>query len=215
MTTILPCETTVVPVDLVCPGTPLPDLLATGLSNRPELAESQQLVCEALHRYQRDKFAPLLPNAFLGLSYSGFGGGAGSRIGDTDDRFDLDAAAYWKIRNFGFGERAAREEMESRYEQARLREIEVMDRVAREIIEAHAQVQVRQTQIAVAELAIQVATGSYERNLARIRANVGLPIEVLQSIQALDRARREYLRTLVDHNEAQFRLHRALGWPIQ
>ena len=42
----------------------------------------------------------------------------------------------------------------------------------------------------------------------------GLPIETLQSIQALDQARREYLRALVDYNAAQFRLQRALGWPI-
>jgi hypothetical protein len=51
--------------------------------------------------------------------------------------------------------------------------------------------------------------------MMRIRAGEGLPIEVLQSIHALDQARREYLRAVVDHNEAQFRLHRALGWPVQ
>jgi hypothetical protein len=63
--------------------------------------------------------------------------------------------------------------------------------------------------------AVQAATDSYERNMARLRANEGLPIEVLQSVRALDQAHREYLRVLVEHNEFQFRLHRALGWPIQ
>ena len=58
------------------------------------------------------------------------------------------------------------------------------------------------------------AQQSYDRNLERIRNVQGLPIEVLQSIQALDTARREYLRAVVDYNTAQFRLHRALGWPI-
>jgi hypothetical protein len=48
-----------------------------------------------------------------------------------------------------------------------------------------------------------------------VRNLKGLPIETLQSIQALDQARREYLRALVDYNTAQFRLHRALGWPIR
>jgi outer membrane protein TolC len=47
-----------------------------------------------------------------------------------------------------------------------------------------------------------------------VRDLEGLPIETLQSIQALDQARREYLRALVDYNAAQFRLQRALGWPI-
>jgi outer membrane protein TolC len=66
----------------------------------------------------------------------------------------------------------------------------------------------------VAELGITAAQQSYERNLARIRNVQGLPIEVLQSIQALDAARREYLRSVTDYNTAQFRLQRALGWPV-
>lgn len=40
-------------------------------------------------------------------------------------------------------------------------------------------------------------------------------IEALQAIQALDPARREYVRSVVDYNVPQFRLHRALGWAIQ
>ncbi|HWA97957.1 MAG TPA: hypothetical protein VG713_05670, partial [Pirellulales bacterium] len=63
--------------------------------------------------------------------------------------------------------------------------------------------------------AVERATSSFDRNLQRVRQLKGLPIETLQSIQALDQARREYLRSLVDYNTAQFRLQRALGWPIQ
>jgi outer membrane protein TolC len=62
--------------------------------------------------------------------------------------------------------------------------------------------------------AVQRATNSFKRNWLRVRDLEGLPIETLQSIQALDQARREYLRALVDYNTAQFRLQRALGWPI-
>lgn len=214
-TILLLREPTVVPVELVGREEPLTELLATGLSNRPELAESRHLVGEAVHRYRREEFAPLLPSAFLAVSYSGFGGGPGSAVENLRDRFDFDVAAYWEIRNLGFGESAARVEARARYQQARLHNIQIMDRVAREVIEAHAQVQARHKQIAVAESGIQAATDSYQRNMERIRAGEGLPIEVLQSIQALDQARREYLRAVVDYNDAQFRLHRALGWPIQ
>jgi hypothetical protein len=66
----------------------------------------------------------------------------------------------------------------------------------------------------IAEQAVQRATNSFKRNWLRVRDLEGLPIETLQSIQALDQARREYLRALVDYNTAQFRLQRALGWPI-
>jgi outer membrane protein TolC len=88
-----------------------------------------------------------------------------------------------------------------------------LDRIAREVVEAHAQVQSRQRQLQIAEEGVQVALESYQHNRERIQDARGLPIEVLQSIQALTQARREYLRVVTDYNLAQFSLHRALGWP--
>ena len=69
-------------------------------------------------------------------------------------------------------------------------------------------------QIAVAQSGIRVASESYRRNLERIRGGQGLPLEVLQSLQALDQSCREYLRAVGDYDEWQFRLYRALGCPI-
>ena len=89
-----------------------------------------------------------------------------------------------------------------------------MDRVAREIVEAHAQSESLRGQIAVAESGIRVASESYRRNLERIRGGQGLPLEVLQSLQALDQSCREYLRAVGDYDEWQFRLYRAMGCPI-
>jgi outer membrane protein TolC len=42
-----------------------------------------------------------------------------------------------------------------------------------------------------------------------------LPIEALQSAQALDTARQTYLAAVLEYNEAQLRLYRGLGWPLQ
>jgi outer membrane protein TolC len=150
----------------------------------------------------------------MGTSYAAFGGGPGSQIDNTDGRFDLDAIAYWQVRGLGIGEYAARREARARYDQTRFEQIRVMNEVAREIVQGHAQILARHRQIAIAEQAVERATNSFERNLRRVRDLQGLPIETLQSIQALDQARREYLRVLVDYNAAQFRLQRALGWPI-
>ena len=84
--------------------------------------------------------------------------------------------------------------------------------IAREVVEAHTQVAARQRQLAVAEEGVQAANSSFERNSERIRNAQGLPLETLQSLQALAQARREYLRTVNDFNVAQFQLQRALGW---
>ena len=159
------------------------------------------------------KYAPLVPSVLLGVSYGGFGGGTGSDIDNFGDRLDVDAVAFSEIRNLGLGERAVRSEARALLDQAELREVALMDQIAREIAEAHVQVVVRQRQIASAESGVDAALSSYQRNVERIRAGQGLPIEVLQSIQALDQARRECLRSVAEYDQAHFRLYRALGWP--
>jgi outer membrane protein TolC len=85
--------------------------------------------------------------------------------------------------------------------------------VAREVVEAHVPVTARQAQIAIAKDAVAGASASRALNVERIRHAQGLPLEVLQSNQALAQAQREYLRTIVDYTVAQFSLYRALGWP--
>jgi len=141
-----------------------------------------------------------------------WGGGFGSAIVNTGDRWDADAVAYWEIRNLGIGERAARGETASAARQAQLREVAMLDRVAREVAEAYAQVVQRQQRIELAKKGIVAAEKSYSLNLQRIENVQGLPIEVLQAIQALALARSSYLDAVVDYNIAQFELCRATGW---
>jgi outer membrane protein TolC len=211
---LAPLEPAIAPVELVPLDAPIQTLLPAGLERRPELAEARHLVGEAVQRIRMERLSPWLPNVLMGTSYAAFGGGEGSQIGNTAGRFDLDAITYWQVRGLGVGEYAARREAQAQHDQTRMQQIRVMNRVSREIVEAHAQVLARHRQIGIAEQAVRRATDSFERNWLRVRDLEGLPIETLQSIQALDQARREYLRALVDYNAAQFSLQRALGWPI-
>ena len=210
---LLPTETTVVSLSLSDASGSMQELVAAGLSHRAEICEQRQLVAEACERLKREKHAPLLPSVLLGVSYGGFGGGLGNNFRQIGDRLDADAIAYWEVRNLGLGEKAARDEANSRVNQARWREIATLDRIAREVVESHAQVTARKRQLTVAEEGIQAATSSFERNSERIRNAQGLPLEALQSLQALAQARRDYLRVITDFNAAQFTLQRALGWP--
>jgi outer membrane protein TolC len=122
--------------------------------------------------------------------------------------------AYWELRQLGFGEKAARREASSRITQTRMKQVALMDQVAREIVEAHAQGQSRAQQIETSREAVSAAQDSFRRNWERIENGQGLPIEVLQSIQALTSAQKEYVRSIADYNVAQFTLHRSLGWPV-
>jgi len=212
---LVPVEAVPLPIDLVDAACGPRDLVAQALGTRPELRQQRALVEEAVQRLKREKYAPLVPSVLVGASYSGFGGGMGDHVGSFHDRADFDALAVWEVRNLGFGERAARDEAAARIDGARFRQLRQMDEVAREVVEAHAQVTARGPQIVEAEAAVASALRSYELSEQRIRDGQGLPIEAVQSVQALDAARREHLRAVTAYNEAQFRLHRALGWPVR
>lgn len=213
-TLLMPEESTVVPLELALPSESPAELVALGLSQRPELAASRALVCQAVYRLKRERHAVWLPSLLLGASYGAFAAGTGGQITGGDARFDFDGAAWWELRQLGFGERAAREGAQAQIEQARWREVVTLDRVARQIVEAHRQVAARQRQIAIAEEGIAAAQRAYQHSLERIRHGQGLPLEALQAIQALDAAQRDYLRAVIDYNAAQFRLQWALGWPV-
>jgi outer membrane protein TolC len=210
-----PQEPIIVPIEFVATDTPPAELVARGLRSRPEIAESRHLVAEAVERLEREKHAPLIPSVLLGIGYGGFGGGTGGNITHFNNSFDSVVGAFWEVRNLGFGERAARCEAQSRIQQAEFKQVAALDQVAREVVEAHVQARTRKEQIATAEQAVGAALSSYERNLERIKNVQGLPLEALQSIQALTQARREYLRAVASYNEAQLRLQRALGWPAE
>ncbi len=134
-----------------------------------------------------------------GNELRGLGGGLGSAIVNTNDRWDADAVAYWEIRNLGFGERAARREARSQQRQAQMREVALLDGVAREVVESHAQVVKRRQRIELAP-GVEAAHKSYTLNVQRIENAQGLPIETLQAIQALANAQRAYLNAVVDYN---------------
>ncbi len=209
-----PVEPVVAPIDMVDDKAELAEMVARGLIARPELSESRSLVSEAVSRLRRERFAPLVPSVLLGTSYGAMGAGISPSMAPAVGRLDLDAVAYWELRGLGLGDRAAQQNAGSVVRQTQLRQIATMDLVAREITEAYAQSRARRKQIDIAREGVQAALESHARNVARIEHGKGLPIEVLQSVQALAVARREYLRTVIDYNLAQFALYRAVGWPV-
>jgi outer membrane protein TolC len=211
---ILPQDTVAVPLEMMTQATDEPSLISTGLTTRPELKESQALVAAACEAYKREKFAPFVPSVLLGFSSTSFGGGLGSNADNFGGRYDVDAMMVWEMRNLGFGEGAARRERSAQVQQATFTKLRIMDQVAQEVAEANIQVSIRKQQVDMAQTAIARARNSYQHNIDRIRDGQGLPIEVLQAIQALEASERAYLRAVADHNRSQLTLQWALGWPV-
>jgi outer membrane protein TolC len=197
----------------------LDDLVATGLRNRPELAEARALVEETLIRLRQARLRPFVPSVAFRYSGGGFGGGRDEFFGDFASRSDADVNLYWETANLGFTDRAIRERRGAERRVADLGFLKVQDRVAAEVVQAEKARIAARRQLERMKETTAAAVRSVNLNLATIRRAAGLPvaatrpIEVLQPIQALAQARTEYLDAVIDYNVAQFRLEHALGRP--
>ena len=230
-TRLKPVDGWVVPAPLVPDPTPLADLLAVALMQRPELAARRSEVREMLYELSLAKVLPFSPNVILGFSAGGFGGGsdlvstppgvAGSngqptlapRFSNLDGRADFDVVVFWTFRNLGVGNVALVRAADSRVKQMRLRELETVNLVRAQVAESHARVAARFLQIDATEKAVRASTEAYSEDFTRIKAGAGLPLEVIDSLRLLGRSRYEYLDTIVDYNRAQIQLWVSLGQP--
>lgn len=219
-TRLKPIDGWVVPAPIVPDATPLPDLIALALMQRPELAERRSEIQMALYALSSAKLLPFSPNVIVGFSSGGFGGGSniatdlGSpRFGDFGSRTDLDTMMFWTAQNLGVGNLAQIRGSQSRLRQANLRELDTLNRVRAEVAENQARAAARFLQIDSTSKATQSATEAFSEDLARIRGRQGLPIEAVDSMRLLGRSRYEYLDSIIDYNRSQFQLFVSLGQP--
>jgi len=223
-----PVDDQVLPKSIVPDPIPLPELLAVALLNRPELKERRTAVVQALLALDQAHWLPFSPTVYVGYSAGDFGGGSnlvaqpvGSgtdalgdpRFGLFSPRQDLDVMAYWTLLNLGVGNRALIDAARSRLRSADLQEVAVLDQIRSEVAAAYAKTHARFTQIRTCELAIQSSTEAFHEDMNRILGQIGLPLEVLDSLRLLSRSRGAYLDAILDYNRAQFELYVALGKP--
>lgn len=230
-TRLKPIEGWAVPAPLVPDPISLPELIAIAALQRPELAARRSEVRQTLYELSLARVLPFSPNVILGFSGGAFGGGSdlvstppgfvggdgrrvlAPRFGDLRGRTDFDLAVFWTVRNLGAGNLALVRAADSRVRQSRLREQETLNTVRSEVAEAHARATARPPQIDATEQALRAAADAYREDLTRIRGGQGLPLEVVDSLRLLGRARYEYLDAIIDYNRAQFQLWVALGRP--
>lgn len=236
-----PVEASVVPTPIVPEPIPLEQLIAIALVNRPELAAQQAAIQQAMLQLRKERVLPFSPNVILMFSAGTFGGGSDIMSGDrippsaADDilnkglafgapvnqprfgefatRVDFDAISYWELKNLGVGNIARIRSAGSRLQQADLERLEVLNRVRREVASAFVRTHARFAQIAANEQSVRSALLAFQEDQARIRGNVGYPIELVTSLRLLAEARGEYVNAIADYNQAHIDLYTALGQP--
>lgn len=208
-----PNDTAVASINIVSTDTPLTELISTAQTRRPEVEQNNALVEGGLQRYKQAKKGPWIPNLTAGVGGGLFGGGTGSSLGNSDDRSDYGVGIYWQLDNLGLGDKARQRQQRSRLQQLRLSKSATLDQISSEVAQAYAQVQAAPHQIELGTAAVKRAVTSYELNRSRIYQKQGLPIETLQAIQSLTLTRQIYLNSVINNNQAQFRLYTAIGHP--
>src|SRR5262249_8702187 len=121
-----PTDPAIVPITLLPVETPLDDIVAVGLMNRPELAESRGLVEAALTRWRQARIGPLFPRLEVDYLAGLFGGGMEDNTQRFGGRGDGQAQAVWTLHNLGAGDIALSRVRRSQYNQSNLhvREVE-------------------------------------------------------------------------------------------
>ena len=212
-----PVDVSIVPITLVPLTAPFDDLVATGLMNRPELAESRALVAASLERWRQSRLGPLFPKLEVGYDSGIFGGGTNSTLHNFNGRGDGVAGAFWQLDNLGFGDVYRARERRAQYNQASFHVVEVQAQVAAEVVTAAKQARARLRSLNDAQNAVLQAREAYRRlwGAARLQTEKRQfdTLESLIAEQTLAQARALYLTAVIDYNKAQFRLYWAMGQP--
>lgn len=210
-TTLFAIEERLMPFEFVDRTVSLADHVQMGLGRRPEISAAQFGLDASSQRVRAEQFRPFLPHLTLGASAGGFGGGRDNRLQELNGRSDFDVLAIWRLKNLGFGTQADVEQSESQYWVAHHSLQKLRDTVTAEVTQAFYAVEAKREQIELAETNVKEAAESLKQNKARIRGLQGLPLETLQSVQAVALANANLVDAIVDFNQAQARMLRATG----
>ena len=211
-----------VPLDLVALDTPPEDLIQVAIQNRPDLAARTAEIGESDYHKSQEIARPFLPTVWLGFSGGVIGGGsnlAPPLLAHFGGRTDFDVRVWWTLLNMGAGNLALIRQRDAQLGQAVATRARTLNRARAEVIAARADAQAARNQIELARRELTSARNGFDQDLDRMRFMGELelgevrPIEVINSLNLVARARANLIRALVRYDQAQFRLWVALGSP--
>lgn len=214
-------ETPAAPLELVVLtplDTDLGYLVDVAQARRPEVRARGAAIGAAEARVKQEIMRPWLPTLSVGFSGGGFGGGSNrqdlgvpSFYQTTGARTDFDVFAFWQLQNMGAGNRSLQQERAAERDEAIQHRALTLNVIRREVSEAHAEMQSARQRLHVTQVQLKAAERAAEHDLQRTRAGAGLPIEVLNSLDLLVRARLDLIDAAITFNIAQFQLFVVMG----
>lgn len=167
-------------------------------------------------RYREERVRPFLPLFWMGVSGGGFGGGSNlvqPLLGNFGGRTDFDVRAIWTLQNLGLGNLSQQKRRRAMVGQAQAEQSRTVNTIRREVAQAQA-VAIAQVQpIEQARRGLRLAEEGFRDDLTRTRNAQGRPLEVLNSLSLVTRARLDLVRAVTALNQAQLALFVSLGSP--
>lgn len=210
---LVPADSDLVPLEVAKSGDDLAALISRALARRPELDEAAARLEVARTQRRAATKGPLIPTLGAQASLGGLGGGQGSTsLGhDFDTSADYSLGLSWRIGPGGLFDKNRQRETAARERQGELEQEKVRDAIRRQVVEQHARLQSLAAQVEVARRALAAADQAARLSRQRRETGVSAVLEDLQAEEELARARRDYLATVADCNQAQYALRYAVG----
>jgi len=210
---LTPSDAEVAPLGLITAGTELGAFVATALARRPELDEAAARREMARIARRSADVGPLMPSIGAQAAFGGLGGGpSGSRLSrDFDSSTDYSIGVSWRVGPGGLFDRNRQRESSAREKQVELQLEKARDQVRREVVEQHTRWRSLSAQIELARKALEAAEQTARLSRQRRETGVSGVLEDLQAEEELSRARRDYVATVAEYNQAQYALRFATG----
>lgn len=210
-TALRPARADLVPVSLVAGSGGASGLVARAVAQRAEVAAADAASVAALAEEKRSRVAPLVPSVQAGYAGGGLGGGFAGDWGNFGDQQQFYIGLGWKIGPGGLFDRQRRRVAEAQLRSAELQGRQVRAAIGREVVEAQARVRSALDQIQLSDEAVATAEEMVKLARERQASQIGVVLEYLLAREELTRAKRDRVRAVSAHNQAQHALLRALG----
>ena len=178
---------------------------------------------------RQEQIRPLIPSVVVqggsgpGGTFTGgvFGGGTDTGSQLYGGRFDMGVGLFWTLQNLGAGNRALVHQRVAQEQQVAIDLADTQDRVAQDVVQAHAQLEAavaagepghgRGGEATVTFNGKLIGIGQTQGN-GDLLQMVNRPQEATAALQQLYRAYGIYFTAVNGYNRAQFQLYRAPGF---
>jgi len=208
---LVPQDVDLAPLTLVDAYESSDALVKRALTSRPELKQSRALIAAARQSNDGARYGPLVPSVGAAAFTGGLGGGPEGGPSNFGAMRDYVVGLSWRVGPGGLFDFGRIDASEAKAATAELAEVKLIDAITAQVVERLTRVQSLSDQIELAKRNLAAASETLRLTRERKRFGVGIALEDIQAVQALNQAQADFVSISAEFNKAQYGLERAVG----